>query len=153
MVGTLRANRRELPRLLTSHQGQECYSTTQAKNKAGDCATLLVSYVAKKNKVVNILSTLHRKTTRPKRKKLTSFCTIITPRVGLMQQTNVLAPILSNSRAGAGTWSSSATFWIYVRSTLSLFTRLLILSGMVGNCTVDVCFSWNWEMLSCSGIS
>jgi hypothetical protein len=62
IVGTLRANRRELPRLLASHHNRELYSTIQAVNKSSALKTLLVSYMAKREKVVNILSTTHRKT-------------------------------------------------------------------------------------------
>lgn len=62
LVGTLRANRREIPRHLTTHQGRQFCTTIQARNNDGDCGVLLVSYMAKKNKVVNILSTLHKKT-------------------------------------------------------------------------------------------
>lgn len=62
IVGTVRANRRELPKNLSTHQNRALYSTVQAVNNSDDgCRTLLVSYVAKRNKVVNLLSTNHRK--------------------------------------------------------------------------------------------
>jgi hypothetical protein len=61
VVGTVRANRRELPRPLATHRGRELFSTVQATSCVNECSTLLVSYVAKKNKVVNLFSTTHRK--------------------------------------------------------------------------------------------
>lgn len=62
LVGTMRTNRRELPVEFTSHHHRDLYSNMQATNNNGTCTTLLVSYVAKKNRVVNLLSTTHRKT-------------------------------------------------------------------------------------------
>ena len=61
LVGTMRANRRELPAAFTSHRGRDLYSSMQATNISGRCTTLLVSYVAKRNRAVNLLSTTHRK--------------------------------------------------------------------------------------------
>ncbi len=63
LVGTVRSNRRELPSVLATHQRREQFSTVQAVNQSNGCSTLLVSYVAKKNKVVNLISTTHRKAT------------------------------------------------------------------------------------------
>jgi hypothetical protein len=66
MVGTVRASRRDIPKHLTRYQGREVFSTieliTTSTADRRDKA-LLVSYVAKKNKVVNILSTAHNKIT------------------------------------------------------------------------------------------
>lgn len=61
LVGTMRANRRELPTAFTTHKGRELLSTIQATTTTEQGSTLLVSYMAKRNKVVNVLSTMHRK--------------------------------------------------------------------------------------------
>ena len=61
LVGTVRANRRELPVVMASHHHREIYSTIQALNFDETCTTLLVSYMATRSKCVNILSTSHRK--------------------------------------------------------------------------------------------
>lgn len=61
LVGTVRANRRELPASFTSHRNRELFSNMQATNSNGTCNVLIVSYMAKHNRVVNLLSTTHRK--------------------------------------------------------------------------------------------
>ena len=62
IVGTVRGNRRELPRQVTSTLHRPLYSMTQATNNDDEnCKVLLVSYMAKKNRVVNLMSTTHRK--------------------------------------------------------------------------------------------
>jgi hypothetical protein len=57
LVGTVRANRVDVPRAFVSVQGRELYSSIFGFNTTD--RTTLVSYKAKKNKVVVLMSTMH----------------------------------------------------------------------------------------------
>jgi hypothetical protein len=60
LVGTMRKNRKEIPEQLKSHKKRELYSSQFVFNvKDGTC---LVSYKAKKNRIVILLSSQHRDT-------------------------------------------------------------------------------------------
>ena len=61
LVGTVRGYRRELPQSLTSHHHKNLYSIVYAVNNDNECKVLLVSYIAKRNKVVNLISITQRK--------------------------------------------------------------------------------------------
>jgi hypothetical protein len=57
LVGTVRANRVDVPREFVEHKKRELHSSMFGFNTVDD--TALVSYKAKKNKVVVLLSTMH----------------------------------------------------------------------------------------------
>jgi hypothetical protein len=68
LVGTVHANRVDVPREFVEHKKRELYSSIFGFNTTD--ATALVSYKAKKNKVAVLLSTMHMtKSVRSQEKK------------------------------------------------------------------------------------